>query len=313
MPAAGKGFISPTILGNDDVSEVSPDVEFTLRADWNVGDTYRIALSKERQETRFGVYVYTVARSVIDVTVTEKSMSGSVVTWKVTDYERADDSFLYSRDVDAAFLIEEMLEGKPLEIAANRLGFPVSLRNKQEITEGMRLAMDETLARRESDPQFREQLKAGLDRLLTAGTVEALVLEDATAYYGLMGETYRGGAETVYRSRYLPMSGPPAVESKLHVLLREIDGANGSVHVAMRNIADAGQLHQVAVDRFARNPTLRGHPVPYSVSSFEYEAWQIAEYTYDLNKGLATEVMSEKFELGWWSFQERRTFRLMPD
>lgn len=312
-PAGSKEFVAPTIIPDNDVSEVSPDVEFTLRADWKVGEKYSITLTKEREELRFGVAIYTVARSVIDVTVAERSMTGWVLIWNVTDYQRTDDAFLYSRDIDAAFLVEEMFTESPLEIATNRLGFPVDLRNRQEVTARMRSAMDEALALREADPRVRKQLKSGLDRLLTAETVETLALEDAATYYGLMGETYRGGPAAVFRSSYIPKFGPPAIESKLQVLLRRVDEENGLIHITMRDIADEEKLRQATVNWVVRKRLQRGHPVPYYVSKRPFLDRRIAEYVYDRNRGLPAEVMSEKFSLDWWSFLERRTFLLLPD
>lgn len=285
---------SPPIAGQS--SEVVPDTELTLVADWRVGDSYRIEKTRERRETRKGVErPVRSSHSVSEIRVAEKTATGYVLVSTLLETDLSNYARPQQGGADTATALSKMFEGQSLELITNEAGFPIALRNAEEVVELMGAALDRVAESSAGSPEQRQKIKAVIDDMMTPQAIEAMAMKDATVFYGLLGGSYRGGEAAQTRtSMIFPLTQTP-LEGDLHVLLRRIDREKGLAYIAIQSLPDAEQLKQATMLWMTRLLESQGQPVPEDLQVPPVTVQDSLEYAYDLEKNLPRGLTFQRY------------------
>lgn len=302
----------PPLAGQ--ASQVAQDVEITLRADWQVGDSYRIESIKERHQLRNGTLGPAhSSRSILEAAVTEKGNPGYVIVLTVVETELSTSAG--QKAANAAAALGKLVEGKAMEIATNEDGFPTGLRNTEEVIDLMHQAMDQVfeILGDQMEPEKLEQIRQITANSMTPEVIEAMALKDAMIFFGLMGGSYSGGPAQVYSGQMaFPFTQTP-IESELYVLLRRIEEEKGLLHIATQSIPDPEQLKQATEAWMTRMMQSQGQTVPDNMAIPAIRMQDSLEYVYDRNLSLPREVTFRRY-LGIDDANKRielETFRLL--
>lgn len=300
----------------DEKSEVAADVKLTLVANWQVGDSYRIAHTKERMEVRNGAAKpKRTSRSLSQVTVAEKNENGYILISTLIEADLSNYATPGQGGAEAAAAFTKLFEGQSLELVTNESGFPIGLRNGDEVIELMRAAMDQVVTAAASDPKEQQQIRALMDQMMTPQVIESMALKDAISFYGLMGGSYQGGgAVTSNVSMPFPFTQKP-IDAKLVVLLRDIDEKNGLVRIASQSFPDADAVRQATIDWMTQLVQSQGKLAPDPAQIPQFYMQDSFEFVFDLNKRLARKIDSERyFSFGTAMTRvDRATYRLVPE
>lgn len=323
LQAVGAAELEPAspIAGQN--SEVSADVEFTLTADWQIGDSYRIESTKERTDRRSGVVKGGQGWVTIDARVEEKTSEDYVIAWTNVDggldnYAQSagavsKEAAALSKEIEA--LMVDLSKNLRSEIVTADTGFPTGIRNGDEMLSHMNTFGEKLLSTLDSHPEMQAKLRSAMQQVMNPQVIEKLMLFDAYIVYGLMGRSYRGGQVDTYDIELpFPFGGPP-IPAKLHVLLREYDDEAGLARITAQSIPDPVQMKKTMGEWMTRMAKSQGQPGPEPSQVPELFVQDTVEYVYDLKMGLPREVTSEKFitVAGGASVRiDRRTFRISP-
>lgn len=295
---------------------VPAEVELTIHAEWQVGDTYRIDYSAERITRRNGELETHGSWAVITMRVEERSPDGYVVAWTNEDLglsDRAQHSDAKVKELEA-YLVE-MARNLRTEIVTADTGFPTSLRNIEEMMSHMKSLSEKFVSMLESQPEKQGKFRSFLQHNLTAQFIQTRGLMDAYLVYGLMGGTYRGGQVDTYDTEVpFPFGGPP-IPATTYVLLREYDEQAGLARITSQSIPDAAQLNDAMLRWMTRMAKSQGQPPPHPSQVPDLRIQDTTVYLYDFNMGLPREVVSEKFIRVAGSDDiriDRRTYRISP-
>jgi hypothetical protein len=272
---------SPPIAGQ--VSDAAPGVELTLIADWQIGDSYRIEKTRERREMRKGVERPPRSlHSISEIRVAEKTGSGYVLVSTLLETDLSTYTKPDQGGTDTAAALSKMFEGQSLELITNEAGFPVALRNAEEVVELMRAAIDRVMESSSGDPEQRQKVKQIIDRMMTPQAIEAMAMKDAMVFYGLLGGSYRGGEAAQTRTSMIFPLTQTLLDGDLHVLLRRIDRDKGLAYIATQSLPDAEQLKQATMLWMTRILEARGQSVPEDLQVPPVTVQDSLEYAYDL-------------------------------
>jgi len=295
---------------------VPGEVEFTILAEWDVGDEYRIDYSAERIDQRNGELKTYDSWAVIRARVDEKTPDGFLVVWTneevgLSDHAQHSDAKVKEFE---AYLVE-MGRNLRTEIVTADTGFPTGLRNTDEMISQMKSIAEGILSMLKSQPELQARLRSVMQQNLTAQFVETRSLMDAYLVYGLMGGAYRGGRVDTFDTEVpFPFGGPP-IPATLHVLLREYDEQAGLARITSQSIPDAAQLNDAMLGWMTRMAKSQGQPAPDPSQVPDLRIQDTTEYLYDFRMGLPREVVSEKFitVAGGANIRiDRRTYRITP-
>lgn len=296
-------------------SEVSPDVEVMLAPTWKVGDSYRVEQLSESEEIRRGQPLpKQTTRTVTKVEVVEATGSNYVLAATLVESDLSKSAAAVQGGANTAALLSELFEGKTMEFVTNEDGVPVGLRNKEQMVELMRTAMDGLLTTAVPDPQQRQATQAMMSQMMTPDGIEAMAIRDAVTFYGLMGGIYQGGSAQSYdRPMRLPFS-QEMVDAKLHVLLRRIDDSAGTVHISTQNVPDAAQAKRAVENWLTGVVQAQGQSLPPGFQFPEFDMQDTVDYVIDRNRMLPTEVTWERYmRMGNDMLRmERNVIRLKP-
>jgi hypothetical protein len=296
-------------------SDVAPDVEFTLLPNWQVGDSYRVEQIKQKTQIRRGVQAPAMtARSVSQVRVIEKTDSGYLLVSTVKLAEVTGGKNAPPEAVKTATAMAKLVIGKSMEIVTNEAGFPVALRNADEVTVLVREALDQVVQSVSSDPDEQERVRQAMNQIATPQVIEALALKDVQVFYGLLGSRFGGGLASVYATELpFPLTQAP-IAATTHTLLRRVETKKGLLHVAIQTVPDGDAMKAAVVDWMRGMLEAQGKPMPQEGDLPTFEMQDTADYIFDLNRSLPTQVSWERYvKLGSDYLRlERSNFRLLP-
>lgn len=297
-------------------SSVPADLEITLAPDWQVGDSYFIEHTKQRNEVRRGQRLpQRSSSSRTKIEVLESTDSGYVLAATLTEADMSNYATPDQGGAEAAALFTELFEGKTMELVTNEDGVPVGLRNKEEMVELMREAMDQVLSSQVPDPQQQQKMRAMMTQMMTPEVIEAMAIRDAVTFYGLLGGIYQGGPAQAYDlSMQFPFT-QEMVDAELHVLLRRIDDSAGTVHISTQNVPDPAHLERAVANWFKGLMQAQGQTLPPGFQFPEFAMRDTVHYVIDRNRMLPAEVTWQRYmRLGDEILRlDREVFRLKPD
>lgn len=294
-PAFAEGLEpSPPLAGQ--MSEVASDVELTLTAGWQVGDTYRIEKTRERREIRKGVeWPPRSSHSISEIRVAEKTESGYVLVSTLLESDLSNYAKPEQGGADIATTLSKMFEGQSMELVTNEAGFPIALRNAEEVVTLMRAAFDKVAEASAGSPEQRQQVKEIIDQMMTPEAIEAMAMKDAMVFYGLLGGSYRGGeAARTRTSMMFPLTQTP-LEGELYVLLRRIDRDKGLAYIATQSVPDGEQLKEATMLWMTRILEAQGQQVPEDLQVPPVTVQDSLEFAYDLERNLPRGITFERY------------------
>lgn len=285
---------SPPIAGEP--SEVAPDVELTLTADWQVGDSYRIEETRERREIRKGMeQPPRRSHSISEMRVAEKTESGYVLVSTLLETDLANYAKPQQGGADTAMALSKVFEGQPMELVTNEAGFPIALRNAEEVVELMRTAFDKVVELSAGGAERRQKLKNFVDRTMTREAIEAMAMKEAVVFFGLLGGSYRGGSAAHTRTSVVFPLTQTSLDGDLHVLLRRIDRENGLAYIATQTLPEGEQVKQATMQWMTRILEIQGRQVPENLRVPPVTIQDSLEYTYDLKRNLPRNITFERY------------------
>lgn len=295
-------------------SEVAPDVEYTLRADWQVGDSYKVEVVREKLQIRKGVpRPATIRRSVSQIRVVEKTESGFVLMAVQIDPATTHDA---SSPLEVlGTLLSRLPRGIAFEIETNEDGVPVGVRDVEGFTAFVRLVIEKVDF---VDPQVQERFRQAMNAIATPDVVEAMILMDIQVFHGLMGGSYHGGQ--AYDSSTEIHVGQQAIAGNVRILLRRIDEEEGLLHIAVQSLLDdaadallATNLAKALLEGMGKQ-VQQGGTWPTLRMQGTLKIQDTIEYVFDLSRNLPTEVSWEKYvKAGEYDVVlVRKKFRLLP-
>ena len=285
---------SPPLAGQ--ASEVAADVELTLTADWQVGDSYRIQKTRELREIRRGAeQPLRSSHSISEVRVAEKTDSGYILVSTLLQADLSNYATPEQGGADTVTAFTRMFEGKSIELVTNEAGFPIALRNAAGVVETMRAAMDMVVDSAGKTEEEREKVRAMMAQVMTPETIEALAMKDAMIFYGLLGGDYSGGeAVRTQTSMMFPLTQTP-LDGELYVLLRRVDREKGLAYIATQSLPDGDQLKQATMLWMTRILEAQGQQAPEDMQVPPVTIQDSFEYAYDLERNLPRGITFERY------------------
>jgi hypothetical protein len=196
---------------------------------------------------------------------------------------------------DTATTLSKMFEGQSLELVTNEYGFPIALRNADEVIERMRAAFDTVADASAGNPDQRQKLKQIIDQMMTPEAIEAMAMKDAMVFYGLLGGNYSAGeAMRTQTSMMFPLTQTP-LDGELYVLLRRIERGKGLAYIATQSIPDGEQLKEATMLWMTRILEAQGQQIPADLQVPQVTVQDSLEFAYDLELNLPRGITFERY------------------
>lgn len=315
LPAsAGAGELDPARPLIRQPSAVSLGVEVELIANWKAGDRYRIEQINQRDEIRRGERrPRRTSQSLIDVHVAEKGPDGYVLIMTHLETNLTNYAMPEQGGERAAELVSKLFEGLDLEIVTNKAGLPVSLRNQDEVAAAMRKALNQVVTASVPEEK-RAAMRRIMGQMLAPKVVGQLILKDPMIFYGLLGGLYVGGPAQTYPTALPFPFGRVSIDATLYTMIREVDEASGTVHIATQTLPDPEQMKQAVTNWLRGILEAQGKEIPSDFKAPPFIMQDTTYYVFDRNRSLPKEVSYERFlRLGNDVIRmDRRSFQLKP-
>lgn len=228
-----------------------------LPVNWQVGEQYKIEMTKERERYRNGIR-HTGGQAIVpvDIEVLRKLEDGYIIRWTYgkTRFSGAKVNQITSK-------IANITENMRLDMRTDGLGSITGLDNKEEIRTHYQAAAKELTAwmQQLNLPQnVVDQITATFAGLAQSNTLSLSAVREPSLFYLAFGGSYQLGEAVEFDDLISNPWGQAPIPTKARLFLKELDQQQGTATIAWKQVFDRDKAGPI----LQKSMTAIGLPVP---------------------------------------------------